>query len=266
MSKQLEAYARGEYESVRGSIVSGLKGLGFSSYAAKAFVAILENSPVSAGTLCKLTGIPDSKIYFALKELERRKLVVVQHGNPSLYKALDVDEIASNLRNVIESDHKNSISTLERLRKRMEPLAKRASGSVDFELAYIVKGTRNILDKMRDMILESRKEVILLASSEKLLEGLLDSMRQAQRKGADVGIAVNRNLLGFEGLKYFRPLRELTCNCNILIIDSNKMITASGPASDKSYAIVTQDDTMITIGKGYYENPTCCVKIRKQLT
>ena len=52
---------------LKDSIATKLRELGLSSFAARALVSLLDNSPQSAGSICNATGIPDSKIYYALE-------------------------------------------------------------------------------------------------------------------------------------------------------------------------------------------------------
>ena len=52
-----------EIRPIRNMVVSGLRELGLSSYAARSLVVILEHQPISAGGICGIEGIPDSKIY-----------------------------------------------------------------------------------------------------------------------------------------------------------------------------------------------------------
>ena len=63
----MQASARMKEEaSVEETIAAKLRELGLSSYAARSLVALLGNAPLSAGKICKVTGIPDSKIYLSL--------------------------------------------------------------------------------------------------------------------------------------------------------------------------------------------------------
>src|SRR3972149_548363 len=57
-----------------------LRELGLGGYAADAFCALVRVSEATAGDLVRKTGIPDSKIYYALDELAERGLVEVQAG------------------------------------------------------------------------------------------------------------------------------------------------------------------------------------------
>ncbi|NIM44302.1 MAG: ArsR family transcriptional regulator, partial [Nitrososphaeria archaeon] len=51
------------------------------------FYTLVTHSELTAADLCKDTGIPDSKIYHTLSELERRGMIAVQRQRPTLFKA-----------------------------------------------------------------------------------------------------------------------------------------------------------------------------------
>ena len=75
-------------QSVREGLISELKALDLSTIAAKTYLALLYKPGASASFLCNETGVPDSKIYYALNELSKKGMIVVQEGTPNTYRAL----------------------------------------------------------------------------------------------------------------------------------------------------------------------------------
>ena len=257
----MQASARMKEEaSVEETIAAKLRELGLSSYAARSLVALLGNAPLSAGKICKVTGIPDSKIYYALEELDRARLVESQHGTPTLYKPLKFDQMISNLVRAEKEEHERRLHVVELFRKQAEPLAKARSEPAQIELAYLVKGKRNIAERMLAAIEESRKELVLLISSKELLDAVAESMVRARKRKVRVGVAVSSDLKDSENLKMLGDVRALKCECDILIADSEKLVTASQMDRDDAYAIVTSDKSMIRMSREYFDNPSCCVK------
>src|SRR5713226_1200818 len=64
---------------------STLRELGLTGHAADVFCALVRMSHATAADLILKTGIPDSKIYYALEELAEKGLVEVQKGKPKTY-------------------------------------------------------------------------------------------------------------------------------------------------------------------------------------
>src|SRR5713101_8908194 len=114
-----------EESVLKQNLVARLAGIGVTSYPAKVLSELLENPGISAGQLCKLTGIPDSKIYQALDELERKwNLIEARRGNPSIYRALNPDQIVDSLRKNAEKEYAEKLGTLENVKKTIIPLAR----------------------------------------------------------------------------------------------------------------------------------------------
>ncbi len=253
--QQTKTFTTEEAEA-RQSILSALRELGLNSYAAKAFLAIVENSPVSAGSLCNITGIPDSKIYYALDELTRRKLVMLQRGTPTIYRAHDVKQIVVNMQDSANQQFAQHLNEIKKLERRLAPLAnKRQDGQV--ELAYIVKGIRNITEKMRSLISEAKKEIVILSSNETILTSALTALRDSGKRSVAVKLATSEELHKLRGTKSVAELRSLQCVCDVIIVDAEKLLTVSHPDSEDCYAIVTQDETMVRISRDWFDNPKC---------
>ena len=53
-----------------------LRGLGFSEYEARAYVALLQHSPLNGYELAKASGVPRADIYSVLQKLEDRGAIV----------------------------------------------------------------------------------------------------------------------------------------------------------------------------------------------
>jgi sugar-specific transcriptional regulator TrmB len=242
------------------SIAAKLRELGLSSFAARALVSLLGNSPQSAGSICKTTGIPDSKIYYALEELDRAKLVDSQRGVPTLYRPVNLDQMVSNLIRAQDEEHQRRLRFVELFKKQAEPLVRARSEPTEVELAYIVKGRRNIMERMLTAIEQTRKEVVVLINSEQILSGIAHGLLQAKKHKVRIGIAVAPHLSGAEALRSFADVRALKCDCDIVIADSEKLVTASEVDSEDAYAIVTSDKTMIRMSREYFDNPNCCAR------
>ena len=80
------------------SALNALRELGLTTYEAQAHPTLVQNQDISATALCNETGIPDSKIYFALEELHKKGLIVVGDGTPRLHRAFHPKEAFGKLK------------------------------------------------------------------------------------------------------------------------------------------------------------------------
>jgi sugar-specific transcriptional regulator TrmB len=103
-------------QSVIESFTSKLKALGLSTYAARTYLALLSHPYASAVFLCNETSIPDSKIYYALNELSKKGIIVVQRGTPNIYKPIHPKEAINNLKQQLMEDLNQKITRQRVLR------------------------------------------------------------------------------------------------------------------------------------------------------
>ncbi len=94
------------------NIVDELRGLGFSEYEGRSYVALLSSGEaLTAYEIAKSAGLPTSKIYAVLARLEERELVSMVDGNgKKKFAAVDPDEFFSQFR----QDVNDAISKVRR--------------------------------------------------------------------------------------------------------------------------------------------------------
>lgn len=257
---------RNELDEIRSEAESILKELGLSSHAARSLLVITENSPLAATSVCQKTGIADSKIYYALKELEEKGLVVRTAGTPQLYSALKSDETYEVLRNELESERSRKETRLARLEKILRPLSKASRKSDNLELAYIARGFDSVVRRAGKLLESAEKEVVGYIWDREFYRSLATSLKDLESREVKTRLALNPSFLKDASkskgmsLPLFTPSRGkvLTCECNLLVADARKMISVTKTRGDSYYAIITEDPGMVALGTSYYDNPSCC--------
>jgi len=243
-------------QSVKEGLISDLKALDLSTIAAKTYLALLYKPGASAGFLCNETGVPDSKIYYALNELSKKGMIVVQEGTPNTYRALHPKEALSNLKQQLVEGFNKQISQADGLVDSLSPIFESVEGKGEMELAYVIRGRRNIARKMNELITSSKKEVLAMIYEDDLWDELSSSITKVS-DDVEAKIAVPRKLLKSPLLKGKAESRILKCNINMVISDMRMLITVS--SWENEVAIMTNDKALMTISQEYYENPKCCI-------
>ncbi|MDH5450202.1 MAG: hypothetical protein OEY24_05410 [Candidatus Bathyarchaeota archaeon] len=244
-------------QSVEENIVSELKMLGLSTYAAKIYLALLSHPYTPAGFLCKETGIPDSKIYYALGELSREGMIAVQEGTPSIYKPLPPKEAINNLKQQLVENLNQKIVQADNLADSLSPMFASVEGRDEIELAYVIRGRRNIIRKMKDLMSSARNEVVVFISERDLLDELKSFVKKANTH-VKAKLAVTRELWKVMNPEELGQARILICPINLVISDMKTLITVSSWKNE--VAIMTNDKALITMSSEYYANPKCCEK------
>ena len=244
-------------EGARDEIVSSLRELGLSGHASAVLFALARVSDVTAPILVVQTGIPDSKIYYALRELVELGLVEMQESNPRRYAMVRSAEVEARLDQLLTSRYDRQRSAVSRVASLLEPLRSGAR-SPAMDLAYIVKGEPNVFARANALIGSARREVVLLASEEAFLHKLEQGLIQAGNRGVQLKLAIPSPPADSR-LNEMAQMRAIVCSCRILVVDGEQILTVSDTAAGGLYAITSTDETLVRLGQDYWESPRCCV-------
>jgi len=250
----------------RDRLVSRLKELELSSHEALTYVTLLTHPKMTASALCKDTGIPDSKIYYALDGLSKKGMLVVQRGNPNVYLPTPPKEAITNLKQQMTENFNEKIKEADVLVNMLTPLYDSAENSEELEVAYLIKGQKNIINRMKALIETARKEITVFISYPDVLKELNESLAKAQERGVKLSIATTEEAFE-ENSGYLGEIRLLTCSAEqsldsvgMLISDMKTLLTVSNWMEES--ALLTQDKNLIRIAKDYYDSPSCCTSER----
>jgi hypothetical protein len=111
--------------------VSSLKSLLLTDYEAKVYFTLLVVGESKAGTVSKLSGVPQSKMYDVLSNLEERKLVTKTQARTAVFKASPLNVILEQFRaERIEEVRKATVATkfLGEVLDSLEGLAEQFEG------------------------------------------------------------------------------------------------------------------------------------------
>lgn len=251
---------------MRDRMVSRLKELELSTHEALSYLTLLTRSSITASTLCKETGIPDSKIYFALDGLANKGMIVIQKGNPSIYRAVSPREAISNLKRQMTESFDERIKEADVLADTLTPLYESVEKPEELEVAYMIRGQKNIINRMKALIEKARQEVTLFISYPTVLKELKQSLLEAsEAREIKLNIAVTQKVFEEEDCSNLDGIRLLLCSIDpigMLISDKNTLLTLANWSDE--VATLTQDQNLIQVIREYYDSPTCCTPAPRQ--
>jgi sugar-specific transcriptional regulator TrmB len=249
--------------AVRDRIVSRLKELELSTHEALIYLTLLTHSNITASTLCKETGIPDSKIYYALDGLSRKGMLVVQKGNPNIYLPVPPKDAVANVKQLLTEKLDERIKEADALVDMLTPMYDSAEKSEELEVAYIVRGQKNIINRMKSLIETARKEITIFISYPEVLKALKDSLIDAKEKRrVKLNVAMTQEVYDKEDSSYLGEVRLLRCSIDslgMLMSDMKTLLTVSDWMDGA--ALLTQDQNLIRVAKDYYNSPSCCTTV-----
>jgi sugar-specific transcriptional regulator TrmB len=254
--------------AARDRIVSRLKELGLSTHEALSYATLLTHSNITASVLCKETGIPDSKIYYALDGLSRKGMLIVQKGNPNVFLPVPPKEAVTNLKQQLTEKFDEKIKEADVLVDMLTPVYDSAEKSEELEVAYIIRGQKNIINRMKALIETSQKEIFIFISFPAVFKELKQSLIEAkERRRVKLNVAVTQEVFKSEDFSDFGRIRLLSCSfegsidsLGMLISDMKTLLTLSDWFDET--AMLTQDPNLIRICRQYYDSPNCCSAIR----
>src|SRR5437016_11750772 len=154
-------------ESSLDRIAGTLRELGVSGPAADAFCALVRTAEATAAELVRKTGIPDSKIYYALDELAEKGLVEVQAGKPKTFRVVPPKEVEIRLSEMVQAEYDRRRAATVRVTSLLEPL-RAATKAPAMDVAYIVKALRTTSPRLRPLMGPAGKASVCLAAAEAL--------------------------------------------------------------------------------------------------
>jgi sugar-specific transcriptional regulator TrmB len=239
------------------------------THEALTYVTLLTHPNITASTLCKETGIPDSKIYYALDGLSRKGMLTVQKGNPNVYLPTPPREAIANLKQQLTEKFNEKTKEADVLADLLTPIYESSEKPEELEIAYIIRGQKNIINRMKALIETARKEVTIFTSYVGVLGELKDTLiRAKEERMVNLNIAVTQEVFEKEDFSDLGQIHLLCCSPDLASIDSlgmlitdvKTLLTVANWADET--AILTQDQNLIRVSRNYFDNPTCCRTVR----
>ncbi len=158
-------------------ILETLKNLNFTEYEAKAYLALLEESPLTGYAVAKNSGVPRSRIYEILDNLVLRGDILVSHGNTPQYVPVPAKKLIKNRRTKAEENFKLAERSLEQY----------GNASKNRENIWNITGHFEILDKVKECIGAAEKRILLEVWKEEYQE-LETELKKASEKGVNITV------------------------------------------------------------------------------
>lgn len=172
-------------------ILKTLQELNFTEYEAKAYLALLEESPLTGYAVALNSGVPRSKIYQVLAELTERGEVFVSLETPALYTPLPPKELISLKKRKAEKSFHAAEEALERY-----------SYTAQYrENIWNITGHEAIINRVKEAIKKASSRVLIEIWKEDA-EELKEDFQAAALRGIEI-IIVSYGDLSFDFAKVY---------------------------------------------------------------
>ena len=130
-------------------LIEKLKEIGFNTYEAKVYIALLKKYPATGYEVAKLAGIPQSRTYDTLKVLEDKNIVIAANTKPITYTPIKPKQLTQKVQKKINS-------TINFLDKHLPNVKD------DYNEPIItITDKQNIQDKIIEVIQNAKREIYM---------------------------------------------------------------------------------------------------------
>jgi sugar-specific transcriptional regulator TrmB len=162
--------------------IEQLQQLGLKEYEARAFVALARLPSGTAKDVSEIAEVPRTRVYDAVRVLETKGLVEIQHSSPQVFRAVSIEEAVETLLGEYQSRTEQLEDALQGLES-----AKQETGQETVHEIWALSGHRAIVNRTQQLLDEASRELALVIGEESVLtDRLIDRLQAAQQRGVTV--------------------------------------------------------------------------------
>jgi len=159
-----------------------LQQLGLKEYEARCFVGLSRLSSGTAKDLGEVTEVPRTRVYDAIRVLEARGLVEIQHTSPQQYRTVSIE-------GAIETLRKRYDTRCERLADALDEVDCVSSPHADGDHeVWTLNDAAAIANRTRRLVEEAEEEVVLVLGEQHALTDELERSLDCLDPGVEVYI------------------------------------------------------------------------------
>ncbi|MFO7967234.1 MAG: helix-turn-helix domain-containing protein [Archaeoglobaceae archaeon] len=186
---------------MKDEIIENLKDLGMKEYEAKVYVTLIQRGPSTAQQVSKASGVPYSRIYDILGELETRDWILRTEEKPVVFKARHEEHAIGGLK-------ENLVQKSEKVMKDIKTIKTSQVETQKVEV-LVLRDWKSILSAMRDNLYDVEWSIASMIGF-RHPEYTNDFLLRARKTNVDVKILMRDDLdmgMGVEGLSDYMMVK-----------------------------------------------------------
>ena len=176
--------------SVEDKDIAALQRLGLTEYESRLYLSLARMGPTKASEVSFYGNVPRTKTYGAIRELERKGLIITIPGKPEVYAVRAPAEQLMPRVTKLEGDVKESASLVQRLSMAYESnIIVRSQFPREAKEMWIIEGRANVLNKMNELFGEASKLINYCTGANGLIRAYkanADALAKARERGVRV--------------------------------------------------------------------------------
>jgi sugar-specific transcriptional regulator TrmB len=224
-------------------IVQAIENLGLSTYEAKAYYALLLESPLTGYKLSKNSGVPRSRIYETIEKLIAKGLVLTQEGDTTLL-------IPVSLESFLEKKERESKRNINFLKEVLPQLKK----SAETQGIWTISGRDQIFEAVNHFISLAKSHVYLVSFDSDIIF-FEDTLFKAEKRKASVyGVYCGEKAFQLKNLHPHQGLPCSSCRDISVSIDSEEALLGCTFPPDGAKIAVTKNPGIIHVAEEYIKH------------
>ncbi len=229
-------------------LLKEMQKIGFTSYEAKIYIALLKQNPATGYELSKLSGVPQAKVYENISRLTNSGIVLTIGSEPSKYVPLPPEEL-------LKTVHTNFEKSINILRESLPAL----SQGEKLDYVWNIKGYDLTMKKARQMIDEARNELMISLWENEALY-LQNELVGAVNRGVVVNILLYGKVKidGINNIHYHGSEEKLKKQVGgrwlTLVVDGKEVLTGQVTEENDGISIWTRNSNIIFISSRSIEH------------
>lgn len=193
------------------SIKEALRAIGLTDYEISIYLTLISKGPMDARELSEASGVPYSRIYNILTQLEKEKMwILKEDSRPSRYFPKSPDEaliIAKKQYNTSFDEHSNKII------QSLTPIYQSHDTPIKIAL-YIHRGRDVCINKALNLINLAKTSIYLVSTKYEFLDVFYEDIKKARARGVtDLRLLVEAEAL--EDKKFRNLIKKYNSLCEI---------------------------------------------------
>ncbi|MGE5629341.1 MAG: TrmB family transcriptional regulator [Solirubrobacterales bacterium] len=225
-------------------ILSELQKIGFTSYEAKIYTALLKHNPATGYEISRISSVPQAKVYENILRLVNQGVVLSIGNDPVKYVPIPPEELLQKVN--IEFDN-----TINKLKKSLPSVKIEENANY----AWNIKGYYFTMEKAARMIKNAKKSIIISIWDEDAMY-IYNEFIDASARGVKLNVLIhgNNKIQGIQNIYYYGADKDieqmLGSRLITLVIDEKEALT--GQISEESgVSIYTINPAIVHVCKEY---------------
>ena len=224
-------------------IVKAIENLGLSTYEAKAYYALLLESPLTGYKLSKISGVPRSRIYETIEKLTEKGLVLSQEGDTTLL-------IPVSLESLLEKKDKESRQNIDFLKELLPQLKKPAEA----QGIWSISGQDRIFETINHLISQAKSHIYLVSFDCDILH-FESALKEANKRNVSVfGVYCGERVFKIKNLLSHQGQPCSSCRDIAISIDSKQALVGCTFPSDGARIAITKNPGIVHVAEDYIKH------------